>query len=315
MKNKLKEALKKWKWLQKTVSCIKWHPRRVSSGQDNPDKTCYIIRRHDLHAGLFSFVSTNLGVIRKAVDAGYIPVIDMAGSPNSMLTQQEVGHKNAWEDYFEQPCGYTMQDITSSRNVILGTIDPPEDYPDFRMIEQPQDISGWQQYASRYLRLRTEHQDAVNAYISEHFGTDRVLGVLCRGTDYITLKPHNHPVQPQTADVIEKCREVMQNRNCRYLYLATEDADIWDAFTKAFPGKVYSYQKERYRTDQTDGYLDSVGNSKMNPYERNRDYLISIGILAKCTCLVAGAANGTYGALLLTKGYEYTYIYQLGRYE
>mgnify|MGYP003588542857 CR=1 FL=1 len=86
MKNKLKEALKKWKWLQKTVSSIKWHPRRVSYGKDNPDKTFYIIRRHDLHAGLFSFVSANLGAIRKVVDAGYIPVVDMAGSPNSRNT-------------------------------------------------------------------------------------------------------------------------------------------------------------------------------------------------------------------------------------
>ena len=315
MKKKLKEILKKWKWLQKSVSFIKWHTRRVSYGKDNPDKTFYIIRRHDMHAGLFSFVSSNLGAIRSAVDAGYIPVVDMISSPNSMLTQQEVGQKNAWEDYFEQPCGYTMQDIASSRNIILGTIDPPEEYPDFRMIEQPQDIPGWQQYASRYLQLRAAHKDAVNAYISEHFGSDRVLGVLCRGTDYITLKPHNHPVQPQTGDVIKKCREVMQTQNCRYLYLATEDADIWDAFAKAFPGQIYSYQKVRYRTDQADGYLDAVGNSRMKPYERNRDYLISIGILAKCTCLVAGAANGTYGALLLTKGYEYTYIYQLGRYE
>ena len=34
--------------------------------------------------------------------------------------------------------------------------------------------------------------------------TDRVLGVLCRGTDYTSRKPKNHPIQPSIDMVVDK---------------------------------------------------------------------------------------------------------------
>ena len=45
-----------------------------------------------------------------------------------------------------------------------------------------------------------------------------------------------------------------------------------------------------------------------------RAYLINILLLAKCNCLVAGSVGGTYGALLLSNGYEYEYVFDLGVY-
>ena len=37
-------------------------------------------------------------------------------------------------------------------------------------------------------------------------------------------------------------------------------------------------------------------------------------LLARCDCLVAGSVGGTYGALLMSKGYDYEYVYDLGVY-
>ena len=37
-------------------------------------------------------------------------------------------------------------------------------------------------------------------------------------------------------------------------------------------------------------------------------------LLAECSCLVAGNVGGTHGALLMSKGYEYRYIFNLGNY-
>ena len=45
-----------------------------------------------------------------------------------------------------------------------------------------------------------------------------------------------------------------------------------------------------------------------------RAYLINILLLAKCNCLVAGSVGGTYGAILLSDGYEYEYVFDLGVY-
>lgn len=44
------------------------------------------------------------------------------------------------------------------------------------------------------------------------------------------------------------------------------------------------------------------------------EYLSQIIILSRCDCFVAGLTSGTIGAMLLTNGYEYSYIFDLGLY-
>ena len=59
-------------------------------------------------------------------------------------------------------------------------------------------------------------------------------------------------------------------------------------------------------------YLITEKNDK---YLKGREYLINILLLAKCNCLVAGSVGGTYGALLLSEGYEYQFVFDLGFYQ
>ena len=86
--------------------------------------TFYISRRHTNRAGLFSFVLSNLGAIKDATEKGYIPVVDMKDSPNPMLMPDEVGKVNAWDLFFDQPQGYTLEMLQASKNIILGSINP-----------------------------------------------------------------------------------------------------------------------------------------------------------------------------------------------
>ena len=334
--------------LRGRLSEYRWRERTVHPGREYPDRQFYVIRRHANRAGLFSFVSTNLGSIVEAAEKGYTPVIDMQNSPNPMLTQEEVGKVNAWDRFFLPPCGYTLEDIRHARNVMLGSIHPPANdrFPEYRMLEDPGELTFWREAAEKYLKLRPEIEAEIKAYCEKELrmhdvspfrevapkdaapdnpaaageasgvcmAGGRVLGVLCRGTDYVQLRPHGHPVQPSVEDVIAKCCEVMREQDCRLIYLCTEDAAIWDAVNAAFPGRVKSYQRIHVSVNENENVND-VMNRLAGPYERNREYLISIGILSRCDCLVAGAAGGTYGALLLTKGYDYEYVFRLGLYE
>ena len=59
------------------------------------------------------------GACAYAVKQGYIPVIDMQNGRNTYLEEGKVGRENAWEYYFEQPCGYRLADIRDAKNVIL----------------------------------------------------------------------------------------------------------------------------------------------------------------------------------------------------
>ena len=310
----IKDILKKSKFLYKMVTYIKWHERKISYGVENSEIEFYVIRRHDMHAGLFSFMTSNLGAIKTAIDGGYVPVIDMMNSENSLMEKENIGKKNSWEDYFLQPCGYTMHDVYHSQNVTLGDICPPSRYPDFPMISNIGELEFWQKCAKKYIHVRPEHQNAIDLYFEENFHGKRVLGVLCRGTDYTVMKPSGHPIQPEIQEVIQKCKLVIHESKCEYIYIATEDSDILVQFKNEFGDKLFTYQKLHFCVDQ-ETYIDSYANSLQNPYERNREYLISIGVLAKCNCLIAGATNGSYAALLLTEGYDYQYIFQLGKYQ
>ena len=64
-----------------------------------------------------------------------------------------------------------------------------------------------------------------------------------------------------------------------------------------------------------DNINDAYDQSGQDRYMRGKEYLINILLLSKCDSLVAGNVGGTLGAILLTNGYEYQKIYNIGVYE
>lgn len=238
----------------------------------------------------------------------------MMNSPNPLISGDEVGKVNAWDLFFQQPCGYTLDDIRHSANVILSSINPPKDYPDHPILSHEDQIKFWQALAAKYIKLQPEIISAGQNYININFGHKKVLGVLCRGTDYTASKPKGHPIQPELDTVIADVKALMQEHGYVLIYLATEDIDIWNRFKTEFPGIVMSYQQNHYSTASGEN-INDVANKAMSPRERNREYLISITILSKCNALIAGATSGSIGALLMSQSYEYYKIYQLGLYE
>ncbi len=291
----------------------RWRERLIHNGNRYPDKTFYVIRRHASSAGLFSFISTNLGSIRYALEKGYTPVIDMMSSPSPMLTKDEVGKVNAWELFFKQPCGYGLDDIKDAGNVVLSSIETPDSFPDFRTLSNADEIALWTDLMHKYVTLTPEIEKECDKYIAEHFSGKKVLGILCRGTDYLMSKPSGHPVQPEPEQVITDAKHLLEKYGIDLIYLATEDLNIWEAFNKAFPGIVISFQKSHFTTSASEN-INEIANKTHSPFERNKEYLSSIHILSRCNYFLAGATSGSIGALLMSPGFEYQKLYMLGTY-
>ena len=38
-------------------------------------------------------------------------------------------------------------------------------------------------------------------------------------------------------------------------------------------------------------------------------------LLSDCSCLLAGNVGGAHGAMLMSRGYEYRYVFDLGMYQ
>ena len=315
---KLKKILKSNKVINRLVVLYKEKEKHVSYGTENPDKTFFVIRRNAPDAGLFSFVITNLGWIKYALDHGYIPVVDMEYYYNTYITRENVGKENAWDFYFKQPCGFCLDDIKHSKNIIISSLDAATENPDFK---NEDGLRIWKPIADTYLHLSDVVENETNKKENTLFQNTRVLGVLCRGTDYVATKPHGHPIQPDPNLVIEKARITMKKMSCDKLFLATEDQHIFDMFIKAFGEKLLSIDTDRY-SDTGISLLNNIIEQEEisarcdsgDRYKKGLDYAITIGLLSRCSCLVAGRTSGVLGALLLAKGYDSVYLFDIGTY-
>lgn len=317
--NIIKKLFQRNRIINRIIILYKERERHTSFGDENPDKTFFVIRRNAPNAGLFSFVITNVGWMKYALDKGYIPVVDMQNYYNTYITEEAVGRVNAWDYYFKQPCGYSVEDIKNSKNIIISSLDAAEENPN------PMDkvsFSHWQQFAQRYLIFSDGIEAEIAKRENELFQKRRILGVLCRGTDYTATKPTGHPIQPKTDDVIRKAEEMMNEYSCENIFLATEDEEILETFSNRFGEKLLFMPSRRYRAtgvNNINELADKNDKVAVNPltekHKKGFDYAVTIGLLAKCTCLLAGQVSGTTGTLLLTKGYEHEYLFDLGLYD
>ncbi len=291
---------------------------KLIGGLKYPDKTFYVIRRSGYSLGLFSFFITALGGIQYAVDNGMIPVIDMCNFNNAYLDPSEIGKINSWELYFEQPTSFSLKAAYSGKNIILSNGKPMYEYPrdsvDF-LNGNDGELEKWIDVYKRYISFKPDILKYMEKGHDDLFDiSDRICGVLARGTDYKTMKPCGHPIQPDTGDIIKKTEEMMDKNNCDRLFLATEDEGIYREFKDYFGEKCVINEKRfvNYKT----GFLASVPiNGREERYIQGLQYLTTIYILSRCNCVVAGRTSGTVGAAIMSKGWEDSFFFDLGTYK
>ena len=302
MLKQIKNRLSKWKWEE----------RKVVWGMENKDKTFYVIRRNSKSVGLFSYVLTALGHMKTAEERGYIPVVDMKNYVTPYLNKEHP--MNVWEYYFEQPAGYGLDSISRSRNVVFSSGEVPESFPDYPMLESREEVLMWRSLFHKYIRLNKETEEYIDSVQEKLFKEERILGVLCRGTDYQATKPKGHPIQPEVEQVIIKVATMMEERNCTKVYLATEVRKILQRFRDTFGDKLIFPDVEL--RPYNDGELITEIELKRKDDKRLKglEYLTQIALLSRCCCLISGKCGGCYGALLMSEGYEEEFIWNLGLY-
>lgn len=298
----IKNKLSKWKWRE----------RKISRGCENKDKTFLVIRRNSKVVGLFSYVLTVVGYLKVAEKNSYIPVVDMQNYLSPYLEKK--GMDNVWEYYFKQPSGYSLRDIQHSRNIILSSGEVPSEMPDFQIFFDRDQLQEWREIYQRYIKLNDQAEAYIENLKEQLWGSERVLGVLCRGTDYRVLKPKYHPIQPDVKDVIAKAKEGMINNNCKKIYLATEDKVILEQFQREFKDALIfpDIALREYKDHQLISTIEVDRNNDRQL--KGFEYLTQIVLLSKCNCFIGSGCGGSYAALLMTSGFEWQYLWNLGVY-
>lgn len=155
---------------------------------------------------------------------------------------------------------------------------------------------------NRYLRFNDQTYSYFNDELQSLLTSKEVLGVFMRGTDYINLKPKNHPKVPSIAEMFKSVDKELKNNLYRKIYLATEDITIVQAFKEKY-GKSFVltnktiYLNEDYNKDKWISNI--VLGIKDEYYQRGLTYLSSMNILANCSSIVACVAGGSSLAITL----------------
>ncbi|MBR6713241.1 MAG: hypothetical protein IKI76_09645 [Selenomonadaceae bacterium] len=187
---------------EKLIDRENWEEHSVRKG-DPKEPTYYIIRRRFDDAGIFSNFIVFAGHIRYALSKGWIPVVDMQNYSSAILEPEKLGKENAWEYFFEQPFRIGLEQAYNAENVILSSGKfPPIAIPPWASTNyyDPKNIvmAEWRMFVKMgLLKVKPALMNEINAERKKLFEpTDRVLGVYLRGTDYVSMKPKDHPIPP-----------------------------------------------------------------------------------------------------------------------
>lgn len=266
--------------------------------------------------GFFSYFITNVGWIDWALRHGMIPVVDMQWYINPFITNDEIGKVNAYEQYFNQPCGIGVNEALQSRNARTIWKDVPPFHPNdsLEFLYNDKIVEYYRKVVKKYVNFTDETKNILATQKHNIMRGGKTLGVLARGTDYVDLKPYNHPIQPNVEELVYLIKKYRSKYECDKIYVATEDSRILERMKLEF-GKDLLYTNQR-RIGKTKTLLNANNDftNGISPFQRGMENLISVWLLSQCSGLIAGSTSGTIGAVLLADKYEFMHIYTSGRY-
>lgn len=285
-----------------------------SFGNNYPDKIFYVIRREDIHAGIGSFLITNLGYISYAKRKKYIPIIDMKTNKNIYNNNSNI---NSWELFFQQPCGYSLNDIEKAKNVVFSPTFPCRFRPNDSMFFYNNTFGYllyWKKITNSFIFLKNDlHNSAIKFWEEISKKNNKILGIFIRGTDYIKMKPSGHPIQPSVEQIIKKIDEINSKQKFDLYFLVTEDKLIYEKLNKEYGSKLLIYNNSFINYNGNEYLANSINVNEAQMHGEN--YIKSLLILSKCQYIVSSRASGSVVAMLFKEKIKNKYIFDLGEYK
>ena len=216
------------------------------------NNTFIIIKYNCKICGLFCIFFNFLNCINTFVNKGYIPIMDLSSYPNIFNNFNcNDSNKNPWEIYFHQPFRFTLEEVkANSKNIIYFDFNNhSKNFCKSYGIQQyfyknKVTLDYWHNIALKYIPIKKYIFDKSNLIIHKLFKNKKnILGILLRGTDYISLKSKGLPIQPTKELVINDVIEINKKNKYDFFFITTEDEIIFQKFKLKFGLKLkYIYK-------------------------------------------------------------------------
>ncbi|NBV06145.1 MAG: hypothetical protein EBS06_02780 [Proteobacteria bacterium] len=248
-------------------------------GEENPDKTFYVIWRSFLGAGFFSNFTQVISHMQAAKRLGMIPVIDFKNFKTLYNEKTPInGKENSWEYYFKQVSPYDLEEVYRSKRVFFCNGEPaPQSVFEVEKIEE----KSYKDFVKNNIHLQENVEKELEKY--SHFFDKRILGVHFRGKELNVAQLHGYGPTPE--QMLRYTDEILEKYKIERIFISTEEKDYFDLFIKRYGDKVF--------------YSDALRTSKVNSYNlinyrTNHRYLLGMEalvdsiLLSKCNGLLRG---------------------------
>lgn len=175
----------------------------------------------------------------------------------------------------------------------------------------------WHNLALKYIPIKNKIiKESLKISIRLFKNSKNILGILARGTDYISSKPYGHAIPPNPEIMIKDIRKMDKTNKYDYFFLSTEDDIIREKFINEFKNKLkylkaYKSINYKYKNKNYLSYNKKI-SGKINFM---KIYLINIIILSQCTDIITARTCGSKGIFVLTNGFRNIKVYNLGYYK
>jgi hypothetical protein len=285
------------------------YSERVVTNSQEEKPLYFIIRREPPGAGLFSNINHVLQGLRESENRGLIPVVDMQNYWSSYSLSTPIhGTQNSWEYFFDQPAEFSLQTALNSNQYVLSkgnriAGDHWLTQKSLQYATDPEKIAEISRLLRKYLKLNRFTQSTIE-FVKKNtdWKPDLNLGVSLRGSDYLEIKPHGHPMQPSLQEVCDAIEENLGFERDTRIFLACEDMTIRSTIENRFPGIVLqNFRTAPYFKEYIAQELKLSGRN-LSIMTNNLGYLVEILLFSECKSCVSSLANGSAIGIALNNG-------------
>ena len=236
---------------------------------------------------------------------------------SNIFTGNNKPKDNPWEEFFNQPCGYTLNEVVKMKDVKIFKCECVCDMPDEKTIYSNTIMLNYHhKIQEKYMSIKNNIYKEVEKIWQNLFGNStNVLGIFIRGTDYISIEPSGHSRQPSTKRLINDVIKMNKKNKYDFIFLGTEDNKIRNLFIKIFGKKLkYLIPKDKIVYNYDTGNYLTYNKNVFGNMNFSKIYLLSVIILSKCIDIISSRTSGAAGVFIISNGFRNKLVYYLGEY-